>query len=339
MLYYGKNITQVDDPLQPVAIERIYRALLQPKPALRQQVERLRMVRAIDPKQYARLKRELPYFCCARFHPAFRRRENFAAIEYLVVDLDHLEAAGLTLAALRERLRADSRLLLSFASPGGDGLKLLYRLAERCHDAGEYALFYKAFITDLAVRYDLQALIDTRTHDVTRACFLSVDAEAEYRPDAEAVPLAAYFDGSDPEALGRVQQDLGELRDSQPAEVATTPAARLDDEVLTAIKQRLNPNFRPRPRREVFTPPQLDEVLEVVGQKLAENGIQLAGANAISYGKQLRVVSGCYWAEVNIFFGRRGYSVVKTTKTGSHAELAELTYQLLYDLLVHGDTP
>ena len=39
------------------------------------------------------------------------------------------------------------------------------------------------------------------------------------------------------------------------------------------------------------------------------------------------------WCELNLFYGKRGYSIVQTTKSGRNAELAELTAQVLEQLL------
>ena len=200
MLYFGLNITQPDDELRKIPVERVFQGIARPKDNLRQQVERLRMVRTMDAKQYARLKKQLPYFVCGSFHPPYRRRENFAAIQYFVIDLDHFEQAQLSRREVAERLCQDSRLLLLFTSPGGDGLKLLFKLTAPCFDPGLYALFYKAFLQALALQYQLEKVIDTRTHDTTRACFFSVDPHAYFNPQAESVALEQFFDASLPDA-------------------------------------------------------------------------------------------------------------------------------------------
>lgn len=333
MLQFGLNITQPDDELRKIPVERIYQGIAHPKESLRQQVERLRLVRAMDPRQYARLKKQLPYFVCGSFHPPYRRRENFASIQHFVVDLDHFQEAGLSRREVGGQLRADSRLLLLFTSPGGDGLKLLFKLKEPCFDPGLYALFYKAFIQALAQQYHLEQVVDTRTHDTTRACFLSVDPDAWFNPQAEPVALEQFFDPTRPDAQREVaiahrvlkgQSAAGEKPEKEP----------LSDEVLLQIKQKLNPDFRPRKKRDAYVPPELESVMPQVEQSLQEMGIGLAGTESIQYGKKLKVAAGQHWAEVNVFFGKRGFSVVKTTKSGSNAELANIAYQLLYELLI-----
>lgn len=333
MLQVGQHITQADDELRKVPVERIYQGIAQPKDAFRNQIKRLRLVRAMDPKQYNRLKRELPYFVCGHFHPPHRRREHFAAIQHFVVDLDHFQVAGKDLEEVRDRLRADERVLLLFTSPGGDGLKVLFQLREPCFDAGLYALFYKAFIQKLAHQYGLEQVIDARTHDVTRACFLSVDAQAHFRPGAEAIVLEQYFDPANPEAQREVAKQHKELREQGPADPRPEKEP-LSDEVLLNIKQKLNPNFRPRKQRNYYVPPELESIMPQVEERLQAMNMALAKTEPIQYGKKLTVAAGPHWAEVNVFFGKRGFSVVKTTKSGSNADLAAMAHQILYELLI-----
>jgi len=331
MLQYGTRISSVDDTLEKITPERIYQAITQPKAAFRQQMERLRMIRSIDERQYRRLKRELPYFVCGRFHPPYRRKANFAAIRHFVIDLDHLKAAKLHLPTLRDRLVKDERLQMLFVSPGGDGLKLLFQLSENCTDPGLYSLFYKAFQQKLALEYGLEQVIDARTHDVTRACFLSVDPQAFYRKTASPLVLSDHFDTTAPDAQREIALGQKALRE---ASVAPRPRKEpLDDDTLQGIKKKLNPNFRPRKRRAAYVPPELDEIMPAIEQRLQELEIIILEQAGINYGRKLRLGAGRHWAAINLFFGKKGFSVVKTTQSGSHPELAELCYQAISEVL------
>lgn len=335
MLQYGTKITSVDDVLQKITPERIYQAIIHPKPTFLKQMERLRMVRSIDERQYRRLKRDLPYFVCGRFHPPYRRKENFAAIRHFVIDLDHLKSAGIHLPDLRAKLIQDERLQLLFVSPGGDGLKLLFQLRENCTDPGLYSLFYQAFQQKLALKYGLEKVVDARTHDVTRACFLSVDKQAYYREQAQAIVLTDYFDPQSPDIQRELAQGQKVLRE---ASIAPKPEKEpLGDETLLAIKKKLNPNFRPRKPKQAYVPPELDEAMPAIEKRLQELDIVLLEQSGINYGRKLRIGAGKHWAALNIFFGKRGFSVVKTTQTGSHPALADLGYQAIYELLHQDD--
>lgn len=335
-LQFGKSITSVEEELQPVSLERLYQGIRHPKPQFLNQIKRLRMVRAMDQKQYARLKKGLPYFVCGKFHPAYRRKAHFSSIECFVIDLDHFEGSGLKREEVAETMRSDDRALMVFTSPGGDGLKVMFRLEERCFDPGIYSYFYKAFLQKLIQQYGLAKVADLATHDVSRACFLSVDNEAYFNPGAQPVALSQYFDPLAPEASREVNKVQKELEQQQPASKAGKPKEDpLSQEVLDSIKRKLNPNFRPRkPKKEAYVPPELESQMPALKEKLAAAGITLREAVSINYGKQLRLEALPLLAEVNIFFGKRGFSIVKTTKTGTNAELTELAYQVIAEHLM-----
>ncbi len=333
MLQYGIKITQPDDPLKKISLERLFQGVSRPKEGFRKQIHRLRLVRTMDSKQYSRLKKDLPYFVCGHFHPAIRRRENFSVIRHFMIDLDHFEQAEKDREELARQLQQDERLLLLFTSPGGDGLKLMFRLSEDCHDAGLYTLFYKAFVQLLTAQYHLEQVIDLRTHDVTRACFMSADPQAYFNPDARPIVLKEVFDPLDPDARRRLSEERKELKEKAPKRPSPKKEA-LSDEVLQEIKTKLNPHFKPRKKREAFVPPELDSIMPQVESRLKEMKMEIAFTEPIHYGKKLRIAAGTHWAEVNVFFGKRGFSIVKTTKTGSNNELADMAHQLLYELLI-----
>ena len=99
---------------------------------------------------------------------------------------------------IAEANRGCDRVVLSFLSPSEDGLKVFFKLKERCYDSGLYSLFYKAFLLEFSKQYVLHQVIDTRTSDVTRACFVSVDPDAYYNPDAVQVDIRAFIDMDNP---------------------------------------------------------------------------------------------------------------------------------------------
>ncbi|MEQ8704121.1 MAG: hypothetical protein RIC19_09395 [Phaeodactylibacter sp.] len=104
---------------------------------------------------------------------------------------------------------------------------------------------------------------------------------------------------------------------------------------MDKIKSRLNPDFKPRkPQKEAYVPPELESQMPELAQKLESVGITLREAVSIRYGKQLKLEALPLLAEVNVFFGKRGFTVSKTTKTGTSAALADLAYQVIVEHLV-----
>ena len=145
MILCGNNIRSTEENLQKVRVDYLYQCIRVPRTDVAEKIARLRIIKGLDAKMYATQKRELPFFVCGMFTPAFRRKENFAYTEYFVLDIDHVQEKGHDLGELKQRLVSDSRVVLCFISPGQDGLKLIFKLKSRCYDAGIYSIFYKLF--------------------------------------------------------------------------------------------------------------------------------------------------------------------------------------------------
>lgn len=326
----GRHITQPGDRLIRITLQQLLQFIRKPDGELHSQIQRLRALKALDKDKYRSQKTQLPYFTCGIFHPPVRRTENFARIELFVLDLDHLGGPDRQAEQLRRRLEQDARLIALFSSPGGDGLKLVLRLSEPCTDAALFSAFYKVFVARFGRQYDLQSQIDLRTCDVTRACFLSHDLQAVYRPDGQAVVLSEYVD---PENFEQSQATLRKAEEVLKQLEAPTEKKPLDDDVLQRISKLLNPNYRPPVARQVYLPPEIEKVMPLISQRLHSHLIQLVSTRVINYGRQLRVAAGPYWAEINIFYGKNGFRVVKTTKSGSNARLADMAWQVICETL------
>jgi tetratricopeptide (TPR) repeat protein len=328
----GNNITQRDDKLTDITTDELYLRIQKPSEADRTLIGRLRLVRTIDPKQYAILKKQLPYIVCGVFDPPYRRTENFGSCEYFMVDIDHISEKELSLEVVKERVTKDPRTLLCFVSPSEDGLKILFRLSEKCYDAGKYSLFYKCFVSAFSQQYGLEQALDARTSDVSRACFLSYDPEAYFNPAAATVAIADYVDFDNPfEAFG-IEKELASTGSAAATDgvIATasyepTQQKDPDDEAFAFIKQKLNMKRKaPRSKPQVYVPEQLDEILERLLAYIAEAGVVVDEVCNINYGKKFRMTAGISKAEVNLFFGRKGFSVVKSPRQGTSESLNEL---------------
>ena len=341
MLYFGKAITAPADPLQPLTVETLCHALRNPKPHIRQLVDQLRIIQTLDKSSYRLQKKLLPYLVCAAFKPAIRRRENFLKIIHFIVDLDGI-AAHFDKATLWEKLAADPQLVLLFTSPGGDGLKLLYGLEQKCTDYGLFSAFYKLFVEDLAARFHLQAVIDTSTSDVTRACFISYDENAYYNKGALPVDMDVYINTQEGDTLWAAAAEAAkELKKGKEAENGPPAESKISGpaaEVMAAIRQKLNPNYRKPLQKQYYVPSEVEEYIQTIGRLLPQYNLQLLESSPINYGRKLKIGTTGAWAEINLFYGKRGFTFVKTTKTGSNPELAELCVQVLEQHL-YGPNP
>lgn len=329
MISVGTNVRDMADSLRKAPVRYLYDAIRNPKPAIAARIRQLRIVRQLDPKQYAILKSQLPYFVCAIFNPAYRRTDNFAYTEYFILDLDKIAQKGLVLADLRRRLAADARVMMLFISPGGDGLKLMMRLSERCYDASLYKVFYRLFLNSFSAQYGLEQVADTKTCDVARACFISVDPDAHFRPDSEPVDLKAFINAAD-----NVQQALDlkrEVEKSAPrGDGEPSRPKDPDRDTMDKIRRTLNPNARAvRQKAPAYVPAQLESVMADLARYVEDRGVQLAETVNISYGKKLRFKLGHKQAEINLFYGKRGFSVVVSPRTGTDAEMNRLMAEVL----------
>lgn len=334
LLSYGKRITQKDDLLTAIEPQQIFEMIKQPDENIKAQIERLRLVKTIDKNQYGLFKRQLPYLVCGIFSPPYRRIENFGYTECFIVDIDHIAEKGLEINSLRTKLIADTRTMLCFVSPGEDGLKIMFRLSERCSDAGRYSLFYKTFIQILAQQYGFEQVVDKTTSDVSRACFTSYDPEIFFNPDADAVQMKDIVDFDNPFEISTLEHQLKkEEKEKNKEKPKENEPKGPDEDAFAFIKERLNAKKNAvRNKPQVYVPEQLNQILEKLLAYIGEVGVTVEEVSDIQYGKKFKFRSGISQAEVNLFFGKKGFSVVKSPRQGTSEQLNELmtTYIQLF---------
>ncbi len=329
-------MTDNTTPLVKVTIEYLYKSVCNPRDDVAAMIRQLRLVRSLDAKRYAVAKRQLPYVCCGIFNPPHRHSSNFAHISHFIIDIDHLSAKGLTPQQVKDKLACDVRVALMYVSPSEDGVKVLFNLAERCCDAGLYSLFYKAFAQDFARQHHLEQVLDQCTSDVARACFVSSDPHAYYNPRAQAVDMADHINVNNTAQLLSIKdsdkkrpiagQNLKNTNDCA-ASVPRDP----DDETMDRIKQLLTgrvPTAKPH-KSTVIVPQELNEIMPALQQRIEQQGISLYEMTNIQYGKKLRFRLGTKLAEINLFYGKRGFSVVQSPRCGTSQQLNELVSQLI----------
>lgn len=227
--------------------------------------------------------------------------------------------------------------MMSYVSPGQDGCKLLFKLSTRCYDSGVFSLFYKVFAKDFSERYGLQQVIDVRTCDVTRACFLSYDANAYLNEEAEMVDMNLYMNRDDVQSLldmkHQVEQEVvSEVSESGAMSSAATTDP--DDMALDLIKRTLSGVKKKSEERPlVYVPKILDDIISEVRLAIEKTGIIVEEILNIQYGKKLRVKLGLRLGEINLFYGKRGFSVVKSPKRGMSDDLNQVTADVINGFL------
>ena len=74
--------------------------------------------------------------------------------------------------------------------------------------------------------------------------------------------------------------------------------------------------------------------MDELQKHLFNAGIVLYETINIQYGKKLRFKVGSRLGEINIFYGKHGFSVVYSPRTGTSSEVNELTAALIEEFLV-----
>lgn len=344
MINAGLNIRAVDDQLKKIPVHYLFDKVRNPDANLKNQIRQLRVIESMDREKYRTQKCMLPYIVCGIFNPPYRKTENFAYTDYFMLDIDHISSKGISVEALRLQLQQDSRVVMSFLSPSRDGLKLLFRLKERCMDSGLYTIFYRAFASSFSKQYSLEQVVDAKTCDVTRACFFSEDENAYFNPQSDLVDMNSYIDTSNTYDLfdqkKKVEKEMKDLKESLPEEEKPTEPG---DETMDRIKGILNPKaVKKIDKMPVFVPKILDDIMADLKRFIEQTGAVVASVKNINYGKQIMVKVGIKFGEVNFFYGKRGFTVVRTTKSGTDRELTECIGQMVetflatYEYTQHG---
>lgn len=320
ILSAGRRIDQPLVPLEEVRLSALVERICTDE-ELAAEITQLRRVRALGVEAYRRLKIRLPYCVAARFNPPQRQSANLLEATGLFLDIDVCPDGP---QRLRDTLSVDERVCLAFVSPGGQGLKILFRLALPLTHTKQYSDLYKQFAHDFSRQYGLADGLDLRTSDATRACFLGHDPEAFYRPDA--IPLEAPTAGLFGGEPGNEQQDAG------PGE-----EKRLSPQVYRQVLEKLGG----RPRRPqpgpVLVPEPLDRFEAAVRNWLEDRGLAPVEARNIQYGKCFILAEEFKRAEVNVYYGKSGFSVIPTAKRGCDPELTQVLAAILEAVLLDAE--
>ena len=342
MISYGNALVKTDELLTSKPTAELYELIRNPPEDFKRSVSQLRIVYKMNKKSYASLKRTLPYFVCANFIPAYRKKENFVFADYFVVDIDHLTEKNIDVQELKDKLKKDSRVFLMFVSPSENGLKVMFRLLDRCLDSNVYSAFYRKFVSSFSQQYALEQVIDTVTCDVSRACFLSYDPDAYYNPNSESVNMESYVSTDNVFDFMKecrhtdmqIKQENTTLLQDQSVENDAEP----DKQTLNDIKEKLGllSKYARERKENVFVPEQLNDVADDIKRRIEETGVVVTQITDIYYGKQIKFRIGDKNAETNVFYSpkRNVFSVTASTRKGTDPEMNMLMKEALEGFLM-----
>lgn len=325
-LFTGKDIIHSDaDPLLNVSLRELYDMIQDPGQQLIETGSQLMKIRSIDEKAYHKLKTKLPYFIGAQFENGFRKTENFIGIDWVIIDIDNCFTTLDKEMELKDIFRNDQRIALMYTSPSNEGLKLVFRLSESITDSALYVNFYKAFTSELACHYNLEKFIDFKTSDVTRVSFLNADGDAYLNENATGLDWRTYLSKYDL---------INQNNNTSDAEVEETEKKKLDDDVYVAILQKLNPKT-PKRKKIIFVPEALNSIVQPITNFSKKMGLKVDEVRDINYGKKFVFRRENDFAELNVFYGKSGFTVVISPKRGHHPKLSEAAKAIIEKILFH----
>lgn len=309
----------------PISLNELYNKLTDPLDPIVKQVEVLRNVQRLDKKMYQQMKAKLPWFIGANFKGPKRNLQDFDTINWLVIDIDDVGLSFKAVEDLKDNMKKDARLALSFISPSGRGLKCVYGLEKSLADPQHYSLLHKTFCYELAEHYQLDDKIDYSCSDATRVCFLSHDPKAFMNEAYEPLRLSDYISPSQTiTANNKTTQPS--INESQPTK---NPPNSLTEDVYKKMIRVLNDLPEPT-QKEFVTPDILNVAIPAIESAATSFGIAVVHTQDIQYGKKIMFANGHHKAEINLYYGKKGFSVVITPKSGMNKELAQVA-----SLLVH----
>lgn len=336
MISVGNKIKTVNDPLNKITVEQFFYKIRNSNDKLISYLNQLKQILHIDKKQYRELKTRLPYVVCGVFSPNFRKKENFAHTSYFILDIDHITEKNIDLQVLKSKLKKDQRITMMFVSPSGDGLKLLFELSEKCFDAGKYQVFYGVFAEAFSVQYNLKQVVDKKTSDVSRACFVSYDPDAYFNENADKININDYVNFDNAFEVFNAEKILKKNSlSSVSVQDHEIKKQDLPNDILNDIRATLNPKYHKKKKeKQIYIPEELDNILNDIQESVKKHKIIISNIKNINYGKQIIFKAENIWTEINLFYGKRGFTIVKTTKSGSNKELADIVDIILSEILL-----
>ena len=318
-IYFGNDITNSSsDILKPTNLKAVFNSIVAPSDDLYRKIIQLQKVKTFDTSAFQIQKRHLPYFIGAQFNTNIRKTENFIQIDVFVLDLDHLYSDILEEEKYKQIFKEDQRIAMAFSSPSGDGMKLVFKLKQPITDTVKYAAFYKAFTHEFARHYQVEKYLDFSTSDATRICFLSVDNTAiinENPIEVDPLKYTSQYDLLEQDSLAEPKPQKETKKD-------------INNDVYKDILQKLNPKT-PKKKTEVHVPEALNSIIEPIISACKKYDIVVDQVNNISYGKKIKFVKGDDFAGLNVFYGKKGFSVVISPKSGHHAQLSDIVKSIV----------
>ncbi|PWJ57299.1 VirE-like protein [Dyadobacter jejuensis] len=324
-LSFGEAITCGQEVLVDCTLENIFECVTGRIPSsLESDTRRLRKLMAIDKAAYRKAKTKLPYIAGSVFNGGVRRLDSFLSAHYFILDIDHIELID---GQIPDQIVANPVVAMAFVSPSGEGIKVFCQLETPITDPSLFSALYKQFASEFADKVGLTGSLDLRTHDASRACFLAYDPQAYFNP----TPVAIDWQSLEPLNSAPLQADTNPLGEGSAS--PTTAQNELNEVAYKAILKEINPNALVRRAKDVYVPQDLLEFMDLIPDLCKAANLEISQLNKIQYGVKVCAKQGYRLAELNVFYGKRGFSVIKSPKTGTDPALNSVLYDVIFNYL------
>lgn len=313
MLSYGTNCKEVDAKLSTITLSELAQMIGDTSGPLVKETNFLRTIRKYSSERYRAMKTRLPFVSCSMFNNGKRGYNSFIQSVGWIIDLDGTDGVA---AAKLEKIVTDERVTLTFISPSGQGIKLLFLFESPVRDARAYSEAYKVFANHLAMDYDIAEVIDRKNSDVSRICFLCHDEKYVYKPEAIRIDINDYI----PETI-------------VPLEIIKTDKIELPEDKYRDILKKLG--TRPKLiEKKPYVPQQLLEQRELITSLLEQHEIQVTEIEEIQYGLKIKCRKDMDVGEILIYYGKKGYRIMGGARKGLNQMLNETCRQIIQYALI-----
>jgi hypothetical protein len=318
------------EALIPTTLAEIYQQIRSSVNELSRETTRLRRIAQVDKKVYTSMKVKLPYFIAATFKEDCRHSDNFVEISALTIDFDDCLKTPIQSKDLKQKIAEQPDVVLAFTSPNGRGIKVVCLLEEPIDDIQLFKAYYLDFARNFAERLSILGTLDTRTSDVTRICFLAHDTTAYFNASAVKLNWRLWVQNQTfvPPQEPTTEQITGLLIESKP---------ELNEDIHRQLRLKINPRAPVRQKIPPHVPVLLQTISNDARLLLENNGITVSEIVPIHYGLKFSCIVATALAEVNVFYGKKGFSVVKSAKTAVDDKLNDQVYQLIFNFLFYSN--
>lgn len=157
-----------------------------------------------------------------------------------------------------------------------------------------------------------------------------MDPNIYFNPECETINIKDYIDTDNIEmALNLKYETEKQVKENQ-MEKEARKHLDIDKETIDKIKQTLNPNAKLKAHTpNIYVPNELEDIIEDLKSYITERNITITEIRNINYGKKLRFKIGLKQAEINLFFGKHGFTVVQSPRTGTDPEMNNLMAEVV----------